>query len=154
MWLRERWPVVRKRAAPQCLELFQNESGVSQRASIRRTWATKGETPVLIHAFNWSKMSVCAAIGCRWDGRRSRLFFQTREGSSNAESLLHSLAAATGRAKSAIRGRQDPRAGPILKGHTEPCTHARGKPRGFAGSGSNRVRRGATACPRHNSLDS
>src|SRR5437660_2510503 len=55
--------------------LFQDESGVSQRPSIRRTWAPKGQTPVLIHAFNWSKMSVCAAIGYCWDGRRSRLFF-------------------------------------------------------------------------------
>jgi len=51
--------------------LFQDESGVSQRPSVRRTWAPKGETPVLIHAFNWSKMSVCAALGYRWDGRRS-----------------------------------------------------------------------------------
>src|ERR1039458_7522595 len=37
---------------------FQDESGVSQRPSIRRTWAPKGETPVLIHAFNWSKISI------------------------------------------------------------------------------------------------
>jgi transposase len=67
---------------------FQDESGVSQRPSIRRTWAPKGETPVLIHAFNWSTISVCAAMGFRWDGRRSQLFFQTREGSYNSESLI------------------------------------------------------------------
>ena len=67
---------------------FQDESGVSQRPSIRRTWAPKGETPILIHAFNWSKLSVCAALGYRWDGRRSRLFFQTREGSYNSETLI------------------------------------------------------------------
>ena len=67
---------------------FQDESGVSQRPSIRRTWAPKGETPILIHAFNWSKMSICAAMGYRWDGHRSRLFFQTREGSYNTESLM------------------------------------------------------------------
>jgi putative transposase len=33
-------------------------------------------------------MSICAAIGYRWDGRRSRLFFQTRQGSYNTESLI------------------------------------------------------------------
>lgn len=70
---------------------FQDESGVSQRPSIRRTWAPKGETPVLIHAFNWKKLSVSAAIGYRWDGRRSRLFFQIRPGSYNAESLISFL---------------------------------------------------------------
>jgi transposase len=67
---------------------FQDESGISQRPSIRRTWAPKGETPVLIHAFNWKKLSLCAAIGYRWDGRRSRLFFQTRAGSYNEKSLI------------------------------------------------------------------
>ena len=67
---------------------FQDESGVSQRPPVRRTWAPKGETPILIHAFNWKKMSICAAIGYRWDGRRSRLFFQTRNESYNSESLV------------------------------------------------------------------
>jgi len=67
---------------------FQDESGVSQRPSIRRTWAPKGETPVLIHAFNWATISVCAALGFRWDGRCCRLFFQTRAGSYNSESLI------------------------------------------------------------------
>jgi putative transposase len=33
-------------------------------------------------------MSICAALGYRWDGRRSRLFFPTREGSYNTESLI------------------------------------------------------------------
>lgn len=70
---------------------FQDESGVSQRPSIRRTWAPKAKTPVLIHAFNWSKISVCAALGYRYDGRRTRLFFQTREGSYHAESLIRFL---------------------------------------------------------------
>ena len=68
--------------------LFQDESGVSQRPSVRRTWAPKGETPVLIHSFNWSKMSISTVLGYRWDGDRSRLFFQTRKGSYNTESLI------------------------------------------------------------------
>jgi len=67
---------------------FEDESGVSQRPSIRRTWAPRGETPVWLHAFNWSTISVCAAMGFRWDGRRSQLFFQTRKGTYNSESLI------------------------------------------------------------------
>jgi transposase len=55
---------------------------------VRRTWAPKGETPILIHAFNWSKLSICAAMGYRWDGGRSRLYFQTVEGSYNSERLI------------------------------------------------------------------
>lgn len=38
-------------------------------------------------------ISVCAALGFRWDGRRCRLFFQTREGSYNSESLIAFLRA-------------------------------------------------------------
>jgi hypothetical protein len=68
--------------------VFQDESGVSQRPSVRRTWAPKGETPVLIHAFNWKKMSIAAALAFSWDGKRSRLFFQTKPDSYNAASLI------------------------------------------------------------------
>ncbi|MGC9293537.1 MAG: IS630 family transposase [Acidobacteriaceae bacterium] len=68
--------------------LFQDESGVSERPPVRRTWAPKGETPVLVHAFNRKKLSVCAALGYRWDGERCRLWFQTRPGSYNDESLM------------------------------------------------------------------
>ena len=70
---------------------FQDESGVSQRPPVRRTWAPKGETPLWIHAFNWKKMSICAALGYRWDGQRSKLYFQTREGSYNTPSLAQFL---------------------------------------------------------------
>jgi hypothetical protein len=68
--------------------VFIDESGFSQRPAIRRTWAPKGETPVLIHAFNWKRMSAAAALAYRWDGRRSRLFFQLKPGSYNTESLI------------------------------------------------------------------
>ena len=60
--------------------LFQDESGVSERPPLRRTWAPKGETPVLVYAFNWKKLSISAALGYRWDGKRCRLWFQTRPG--------------------------------------------------------------------------
>ena len=42
----------------------------------------------MIHAFNWKKLSICAALGYRWDGKRCRLWFQTKPGSYNDESLI------------------------------------------------------------------
>lgn len=68
--------------------IFQDESGVSQRPPVRRTWAPRGETPVLIHAFNWKKLSVSVALAFHWSGRRARLFFQTRPDSYNTASLI------------------------------------------------------------------
>ncbi len=42
----------------------------------------------MIHAFNWKKLSISAVLGYRWDGQRCRLWFQTRPGSYNDESLI------------------------------------------------------------------
>jgi transposase len=68
--------------------VFQDESGVSQRPPLRRTWAPRGQTPVIIHSYNWKKISICAAIAYRWDGKRTRLYFQMRSGSYATESLI------------------------------------------------------------------
>src|SRR5215470_14634215 len=68
LWKTQRWPVKKNARRRKAWIFFQDESGVSQRPSICRTWAPKGKTPVLMHAFNWSKLSVCAAIGYRYDG--------------------------------------------------------------------------------------
>ncbi len=76
--------------------IFQDESGVSQRPPVRRTWAPRGQTPVLIHAFNWKKLSISVALAFRWDGRRTRLFFQTRPDSYNTESLIAFSATSSG----------------------------------------------------------
>jgi transposase len=71
--------------------VFQDESGVSQRPPVRRTWAPRGETPVLTYAFNWKKLSIALAVGFRWDFRRSGLFFETRPGSYNDHTLIEFL---------------------------------------------------------------
>ena len=68
--------------------LFYDESGISQRPSIRRTWAPRGETPVLIHSFNWKKLLVCLAFGFRWDGRCYQVWFRTFPGSCNRHRVL------------------------------------------------------------------
>jgi DDE superfamily endonuclease len=69
--------------------VFEDESGLSTQPVVRRTWAPRGETPVLIHPFRrWELLSVAAALAVRWDGRGSRLFFQTRRGPYSATSLI------------------------------------------------------------------
>lgn len=74
--------------------VFADESGVSQQPVVRRTWAPRGETPVLIHTGrNWHRRSVAGALAFRWDGRRTRFFFQTREGNDNDIALIAFLRA-------------------------------------------------------------
>jgi hypothetical protein len=71
--------------------VFEDESGLSQQPVVRRTWAPRGETPVLTHPFNWQRLSVAVALAFRWDGRRPRLFFQTRLGTYKTDSLIEFL---------------------------------------------------------------
>jgi transposase len=47
---------------------------------------------VLIHAFNWKKLSICTVLAYRWDGRRARLWFQIKPGSYDGPALIGCLA--------------------------------------------------------------
>jgi hypothetical protein len=42
----------------------------------------------MVHAFNWKKLSLCAVLGYRWDGKRCRIWFQTRHRTYNDERLI------------------------------------------------------------------
>jgi hypothetical protein len=71
--------------------VFLDESGISQKPSVRRTWAPRGRTPVLLHHFNWKKLSICTAIAYRWDGKRGALFFRIVSDSYNDIKLIEFL---------------------------------------------------------------
>jgi hypothetical protein len=74
--------------------LFEDESGLSHHPVVRRTWAPRGRPPVLTHTGGlWKRLSVAVALAFRWDGRRSRLFFQTRLGTYTDGGLITFLRA-------------------------------------------------------------
>lgn len=82
-----------KKNAKKCRAwiVFLDESGISERPPVRRTWAPRGRTPLLRHPFNWKKLSICSAIGYRWDGFRCRIYFRIVSGSYNDEKLIDFL---------------------------------------------------------------
>jgi len=82
--------------------VFLDESGISERPPVRRTWAPRGRTPILQHPFNWKKLSICSAIAYRWDGDRCRLYFRVIAGSYNDEKLINFLR----QLKRQLRGRK------------------------------------------------
>jgi transposase len=65
--------------------VFLDESGFSQRPSIRRTWSPKGQTPSLTQPFNWKRLSLIGALASAPGDRKVRLFLSIR--SSNVNSL-------------------------------------------------------------------
>lgn len=61
-------------ARQQAWIFFHDESGFTQQPSVRTSWAPRGKTPILRPRGNhWSKTSVAAALGFRWDGAKTRL---------------------------------------------------------------------------------
>ena len=86
-WKTQTWEKVKKSPNWRAWVVFLDESGLSQKPPVRRTWAPRGKTPVLCHAFNWKKLSIGSALGYRWDGKKSRLLFRIVPDSFNDEKL-------------------------------------------------------------------
>jgi transposase len=69
--------------------VFEDESGLSQQPVVCRTWAPRGQTPVLNPVGRtWRRLSVAGALAFRWDGRRARFFFQTQPGTYSDQTLI------------------------------------------------------------------
>jgi transposase len=79
---------VKKNAAREGrLIVFIDESGVSERPTRVRTWARKGETPVLQFHFNWHQLSLIA--GMHYSG----MCFRLHDGSIAKEQIVEFLKA-------------------------------------------------------------
>jgi Winged helix-turn helix len=62
-WKRQRWPELKKNAQKRGPTIvFVDESGWSERPHRVRTWAPRGQTPVLQYRFNWKTLSLIAGI--------------------------------------------------------------------------------------------
>ena len=68
--------------------VFVDESGFSQRPSVRRTWAPRGQTPVLREQFNWKRLWASGAIAWRPHQPRTRLFLSLGPGAIASEQVV------------------------------------------------------------------
>ena len=69
------------------LIVFIDESGLSERPTRVRTWALKGQTPVIQFHFNWTHISVIAGLS------RTNFMFRLHEGSIKKEQHVEFLKA-------------------------------------------------------------
>jgi hypothetical protein len=80
--------------------VFVDESGLSERPPVTRTWAPMGETPQLTFHFNWGKLAVIA--GVTW----WQFYFRLYRGSIRAPQVVDFLSSAmVSRFIEATRGR-------------------------------------------------
>lgn len=64
---------------------FLDESGISERPSVRRTWAPKGKTPIIFSTGSWSVRSVIGVITCTSTGDNPRLYMRIFAGAVRQE---------------------------------------------------------------------
>ena len=58
---------------------------------MRRTWAPKGQTPIIASAGSWKNMSLLATITCTSRARSPKLFLKSNPGSVNASVVFKYL---------------------------------------------------------------
>lgn len=67
--------------------VFVDESGISERPTRVRTWAPKGQTPIIQFHFNWNHVSAIAGV------TRTNCLFRLYKGSIKQEELVEFLKA-------------------------------------------------------------
>lgn len=59
---------------------FLDESGISEKPTVRRSWAPKGKTPIINSPGHWHTHSVTGAIVCTARGYNPKLYFRLTDG--------------------------------------------------------------------------
>lgn len=67
---------------------FSDESAFSDKPMVRKTWAPKGQTPILRVPGGWVTRSVISMITCSPRGQRPRLYFEAMQGAVNADRFI------------------------------------------------------------------
>ena len=56
---------------------FHDESGISEKPTVRRTWSVKGKTPIIQSTGSWTTMSLSGTIVCTVKGNNPKLFLKS-----------------------------------------------------------------------------
>jgi|SRR5579862_2076255 len=73
--------------------VFHDEGGFSLKPNLRRTWAPRGQTPIVRHKFNWERVHAVGALACCPDGSQAQLLVYLQETAINAEAIIAYLSA-------------------------------------------------------------
>lgn len=84
-WKQRRSPTLKKPRQQRRTIVFLDESGLSQRPYVVRTWAPCSQTPIIRHPGGWKKLSAAAG------GTRCGCYFRLYPGSIKASQLLRFL---------------------------------------------------------------
>jgi transposase len=71
--------------------VFVDESGFSQKPSVRSTWAPRGSTPIIDDHVNWKRVSVIGGVAWHPQQSTTRLFASLRQGSIKSQDVVDFL---------------------------------------------------------------
>lgn len=71
--------------------VFEDESGYSERPTVKRTWAPRGETPIIQSAGSWKTRTAIGLIACTPKGKRARFFLKIVRGSAKVPDFISML---------------------------------------------------------------
>ena len=71
--------------------MFEDESGYSEKPTVRRTWAPKGQTPVIRSTGSWKNRTAVGMIACDADGKKPRLFVRILRKSARSPDFVTTL---------------------------------------------------------------
>lgn len=75
------------------LLIFLDESGFSESPSVRRTWAPRGQTPIVVAPFNWKRLSAIASLIATPSARRVGLCLRLHPGTIKQPQIIDYLRA-------------------------------------------------------------
>lgn len=81
-------PDQKKARRTRSLLIFLDESGFSERPSVRRTWSPRGHTPILIAPFNWKRLSAIATLITTPSARQVGLCLRLKPGTVKQAEVL------------------------------------------------------------------
>lgn len=70
---------------------FHDESGLSERPFIHKTWALRGMTPTIASSGSWKKISISGIIVTDPSGKNPRLFLKSIAGNVDAREVIRFL---------------------------------------------------------------
>ncbi len=70
---------------------FWDESGFSERPTVRRSWAPKGETPLVRSCGRWRVRSAIGCITCTPRGRKPKLYLRLSHGAVRTPEVIRSV---------------------------------------------------------------
>jgi transposase len=71
--------------------VFWDESGASLLPVTRRTWAPRGQTPIIGHRFKWTRCSMAAAICYGSHGGGAAVAFHHQQGAYDTDTLIGAM---------------------------------------------------------------